>query len=174
MPAIGPHNVQLLTSLLDQVALALERARLESEAREFAATRERDRLRAALLSSIGHDLRPRLTAIGTAVRELRRSGASDRQLVSLIGNEASLLDRYIANLLELGEDRDDQPIEAGGVTIDVFHRRVCKDGEDVHLTPTEYHLLKFMAGSAGRVITHGHLHRAVFGGGRRVLVDCTE
>ena len=163
VPAIGPHNVQLLTSLLDQVALALERARLESEAREFAATRERDRLRAALLSSIGHDLRPRLTAIGTAVRELRRSGASDRQLVSLIGNEASLLDRYIANLLELGEDRDDQPIEAGGVTIDVFHRRVRKDGKDVHLTPKEYAVLAELAKHRGRVLSHPHLLRTVWG-----------
>src|SRR5205814_2482543 len=162
-PAVSADNVDLLTSLLDQVALALERARLESEAREFAATRERDRLRAALLSSIGHDLRPRLTAIGTAVRELRRSGASDRQLVSLIGNEASLLDRYIANLLELGEDRDDQPIEAGGVTIDVFHRRGRKDGNDGHLTPKEYAVLAELAKHRGRVLSHPHLLRTAWG-----------
>src|SRR5260221_7843146 len=32
--AVGPDNVELLTSLLDQVALALERARLECDARE--------------------------------------------------------------------------------------------------------------------------------------------
>src|SRR4029079_2600250 len=83
--ALAPDRAELLTSLLDQVALALERARLEAEARNFAATRERDRLRASLLSSIGQDLRPRLTAIATAVRELRRSGAGDRQLVSSIG-----------------------------------------------------------------------------------------
>src|SRR5205807_9152063 len=118
-PAVEPHNLELLTSLLDQTALALERARLEAEARDFAATRERDKLRAALLSSIGQDLRPRLTAIGGAVRELRRSGGGDRQLVSSIGNEASQLDRYIANLLELGDERDDQPIETGAVTIDL-------------------------------------------------------
>jgi two-component system sensor histidine kinase KdpD len=163
VPAIGPHNLQLLTSLLDQVALALERALLESEAREFAATRERDRLRAALLSSIGQDLRPRLTAIGTAVRELRRGGAGDRQLVSLIGTEASQLDRYIANLVELGEDRDDQPIEAGEVTIDVFHRRVCKNGEQVHLTPKEYAVLAELAKHRGRVLSHPHLLRTVWG-----------
>ena len=97
-PAVGPDNLDLLNSLLDQAALAMERARLESEARDFAATRERDRLRAALLSSIGQDLRPRLTAIGTAVRELKRAGAGDRQLISSIGSETSQLDRYIANL----------------------------------------------------------------------------
>jgi two-component system sensor histidine kinase KdpD len=162
-PAVGPHNLELLTSLLDQVALALERARLESEARDFAATRERDRLRAALLSSIGQDLRPRLTAIGAAVRELRRGGSGDRQLISTIGNETSQLDRYIANLVELGEVPDEQPIEAGGVTIDLFHRRVSKDGEPVRLTPKEFAVLAELAKHRGRVLSHPHLLRTVWG-----------
>ena len=162
-PAVTTNNIELLNSLLDQVALALERARLETQAREFAATRERDRLRAALLSSIGQDLRPRLTAIGTAVRELRRTGAGDRQLVSSIGNEASQLDRYIANLLELGDERDEEPIEAGGVTIDLFHRRVEKDGEPVKLTPKEFAVLAELARHRGRVLSHPHLLRTVWG-----------
>ena len=163
VPAVAPDSAELLTSLLDQVALALERARLEAEARNFAATRERDRLRASLLSSIGQDLRPRLTAIGTAVRELRRSGAGDRQLVSSIGNETSQLDRYLANLVELDEGPDEQPIEAGGVTIDLFNRRVAKDGEQVRLTPKEYAVLAEMAKHRGRVLSHPHLLRTVWG-----------
>jgi two-component system KDP operon response regulator KdpE len=52
----------------------------------------------------------------------------------------------------------------GEVEIDLNRRVVTRAGEDVHLTPTEYHLLKFMAVWAGRVITHGHLLRAVYGG----------
>ena len=162
-PAVSPDNVELLNSLLDQVALAVERARLESDARDFATTRERDRLRAALLASIGQDLRPRLTAIGTAVRELRRNGTGDRQLVSSIGNEASQLDRYIANLLELGEDPDDQPIEVGEVKIDLFNRRVEKDGKPVHLTPKEFAVLTELAKHRGRVLSHPHLLRTVWG-----------
>ena len=162
-PAVGPGNIDLLNSLLDQSALALERARLEAEAREFAATRERDRLRAALLSSIGQDLRPRLTAIGSAVRELKRSATADRQLVSSIGNEASQLDRYIANLTDLGEDTDDQPIEAGNVTIDLFHRRVLKNAEQVRLTPKEFAVLAELAKHRGRVLSHPHLLRTVWG-----------
>ena len=35
----------------------------------------------------------------------------------------------------------------------------------VHLTPTEYGLLRYLAQHAGRVITHGQLLRAVFGPG---------
>jgi two-component system sensor histidine kinase KdpD len=162
-PAVGPDNLDLKNSLLDQVALAIERARLECEARDFAATRERDRLRAALLSSIGQDLRPRLTAIGTAVRELKRGGVGDRQLISSIGNETSQLDRYIANLLELGEDTDQQPIEAGALTIDLYHRKVLRDGEYVHLTPKEFAVLGELAKHRGRVLSHPHLLRTVWG-----------
>ena len=161
--AVGPENLELLTSLLDQVALALERARLEEQARDFAATRERDRLRATLLSSIGQDLRPRLTAIGSAVRELRRSGLGDRQLVTSIGNETSQLDRYLANLVELDEGPNDQPIESRGVTIDIFHRRVEKEGQPVRLTPKEYAVLAELAKHRGRVLSHPHLLRTVWG-----------
>ena len=99
-------QLPLLDNLLDQVALALERGRLEGEAREFARVRERDQVRSVLLSSIGQDLEPPLKAITDAVRELRRSGAGDKALVSLIGSEAAKLERYLANLLELGPESD--------------------------------------------------------------------
>ena len=162
-PPVEEARLPLLINLLDQVALALERARLEDEARAFATVRERDRLRAALLSSIGQDLRPRLTAIGGAVRELRRSGTSDKQLVSTIGSEAAKLDRYIANLLDLGPEGDQRPIEAGGVTIDLFHRTISKNGEEIHLTPKEYAVLAELAKHHGRVLAHAHLLRTVWG-----------
>ncbi|WP_159710467.1 sensor histidine kinase [Sphingomonas sp. AX6] len=64
---IGPDRATLLSTLLGQAALAHERLRLEDELREIATLRERDRLRAALLSSIGHDLRTPLTAAAAAV-----------------------------------------------------------------------------------------------------------
>lgn len=162
LPVPQDHE-SLLTSLLDQVALAMERARLEREAREFNAVRERDRLRAALLSSIGQDLTPRLTAIGSAVRELKRSGSGDRQLVSAIGSEASKLDRYIANLLDLAPETNEQPIASGKVTIDLFNRVVMRDGEPVHLTPKEFAVFSELARHRGRVLTHGYLLRAVWG-----------
>jgi two-component system sensor histidine kinase KdpD len=163
VPPVDEDQLPLLANLLDQVALALERARLEREAREFTATRERDRLRASLISSIGQDVRPRLTAIGAAVRELRRSGSGDKQLVSAIGSETAQLDRYIANLLDLDPESDQQPIEAGGVRIDLFHRTVSKDGDEVHLTPKEYSVLAELAKHRGRVLTHSHLLRTVWG-----------
>ena len=37
------------------------------------------------------------------------------------------------------------------------------DGKEVHLTPTEYEVLKYLALNVGRVITHRTLLRAVWG-----------
>jgi two-component system sensor histidine kinase KdpD len=153
----------LLANLLDQLALGLERARLDKQAREFATLRERDRVRSALLSSIGEDLRTPIESIAGAVRELRRSGSSDKELVSAMGSEVGRLDRYLSNLLELEPAADQQPINAGHVTIDLFQRSVLKDGKEVHLTPKEFTVLAELAKHAGRVLTHEHLLRTAWG-----------
>ncbi len=163
LPPVDADQLPLLGSLLDQVALALERARLEAEAREFAAVRVRDRERSALLSSIGRDLRPRLKAIEEAVGELRRAGSADKEMVSAIGSEAVKLDRYIADLVELGPVSDQQPLETGNLKIDLFHRSVTRSGEEIHLTPKEYAVLAELAKHPGRVLSHAHLLRAVWG-----------
>jgi len=163
MPAVAEDRLLLLTSLLDQISLALERERLERDAREFAATRDRDRLRAALLSSIAADVRPRLIAIGAAVRELRRSGSGDKEIVSNVASEVSKLDRYVENLADLAPEGDQQPIDAGAVRIDLFHRAVTRNGAEVHLTPKEYAVLAELAKQRGRVLTHSQLLRTIWG-----------
>lgn len=162
-PPVEPHQLPLLASLLDQLALALERARLERQSRDFATLRERDRVRAALLSSIGDDLEPPLAAISDAVRQLRRSGTADKLLVSAIGSEAMKLERYVSNLLELEPATEQRPIEAGRAVIDLFQRAVSKDGKEVHLTPKEYAVLAELAKHPGRVLTHEHLLRSAWG-----------
>ncbi len=163
MPPITAAQEPLLQNLIDQVALALERARLEGEARNFAAVRERDRLRSGLLSTIGRDVRPSLAAITGAVAQLRREGRADKATVSNIGTEALRLDRYVSNLLDLGSEADDRPIRVGNVTIDLSRRSVLKGDEEVHLTPREFALLAEFAKYPGRVLTHAHLLRTVWG-----------
>lgn len=160
---VGPEQLSLLQSLLDQMALALERARLEGEAREFATLRERDRTRSTLLSTIGEDLKPRLSAIATAAGELRRGGAADKSIVATIMSEAGKLQRYLSNLTELGPASDEKPVEVAGVKIDLFNRVVSKDGEEIHLTPKEYAVLAELAKYPGRVLSHSHLLRTVWG-----------
>ena len=53
----------------------------------------------------------------------------------------------------------------GDVEIDLTRRVVRRGGTEVHLTPTEYGLLRFLAQNAERVVTHGQLLRAVLGSG---------
>jgi two-component system KDP operon response regulator KdpE len=59
---------------------------------------------------------------------------------------------------------DGEPVlHAGDVDIDLARRLVLKAEQEVHLTPTEYALLRALAQHAGRVMTHGQLMRAAFG-----------
>jgi len=51
----------------------------------------------------------------------------------------------------------------GDVEVDLTARTVRKRGEAVHLTPIEYRLLTLLIASAGRVLTHRHICREVWG-----------
>ncbi|MCP1469686.1 two-component system KDP operon response regulator KdpE [Sphingobium sp. OAS761] len=66
---------------------------------------------------------------------------------------------------------EDHPIETGGVCIDLAHRRVTRDGEEVHLTPKEYGILAELARRPDRVIGHTQLLRAVWGPAHEDRVD---
>lgn len=54
------------------------------------------------------------------------------------------------------------PIDVGGVRIDLARRSVHRDGVAVHLTPTEWALLRTLVRDAGKVLTHPQLFRAVW------------
>jgi two-component system KDP operon response regulator KdpE len=56
-------------------------------------------------------------------------------------------------------------VDIGEVQIDFSRRRVLRCGQEVHLTPTEYDLLRVLVQDSGRVITHGHILRQVMGRG---------
>jgi DNA-binding response OmpR family regulator len=65
------------------------------------------------------------------------------------------------------------PIELGDVTLDPARRRVTRQGEIVHLTPTEFDLVAFLAASPDTVFTREELLAEVWGyevasGGRAV------
>ena len=167
---VPSDQVPLLDNLLDQVALALERGRLEGEAREFTRIRERAQVRSVLLATIGQDLKPRLKAINRIVGGLRRGG-SDKELVSGLASETSNLDRYLDNLLELSPESDQQPVQANGVSIDLARRIILRDGDEVHLTPKEFAVLSELAKHPGRVLGHQHLLRTAWGPAHEKQID---
>lgn len=53
--------------------------------------------------------------------------------------------------------------QTGGLVMDFARRRVTVDDVEVHLTPTEYDVLKYLAMNVGKVITHRTLLQAVWG-----------
>ncbi len=102
--ALGEER--LVAAMLDQGAVALERAQLATVTVENEALRRSDKLRAALLNSISHDLRtPLSTVMGSATTlidygpTLKPEVASD--LLISIREEAERLNRYVGDLLDM-------------------------------------------------------------------------
>jgi two-component system KDP operon response regulator KdpE len=57
-----------------------------------------------------------------------------------------------------------EPVFAtGSLKIDFSKRRVLVENEEISLTPTEYDLLRILAQDAGKVLTHRHIARALWG-----------
>ncbi|ATQ74909.1 two-component system response regulator KdpE [Massilia violaceinigra] len=54
-------------------------------------------------------------------------------------------------------------VRFGTVSVDLQARRITKDGQHVHLTPTEFRLLSVIVANAGRVVTNPQLLREVWG-----------
>ncbi|WP_369226930.1 response regulator [Streptomyces sp. R39] len=54
-------------------------------------------------------------------------------------------------------------VETGDFSIDLFAKKVVRGGQDVRLTPTEWHLLEILVTNPGRLITQKHLLQEVWG-----------
>lgn len=60
-------------------------------------------------------------------------------------------------------DASEPVFTVGGLRVDFEHRRVFLDDHEVHLAPTEYKLLAVLVRHAGKVLTHRHLLKEVWG-----------
>ena len=105
-PLLTPDERRLLDALADQAAVAIERISLVRGLAEARVQAESDRLRAALLTSISHDLRTPLASIIGTVSSLRRYAdkydAADRdELLATLESEAERLNRFVGNLLDM-------------------------------------------------------------------------
>ena len=114
--APGSDEERLALALLDQGAVALERARLAGEAVETESLRRADRFRGALMNSVSHDLRtPLSTVLGASTtlidygETLKPSVRAD--LLLSIREEAERLNRYVGDLLDMTR------LEGGGLSV---------------------------------------------------------
>ncbi|MDB5441134.1 MAG: osmosensitive channel signal transduction histidine kinase [Caulobacteraceae bacterium] len=112
----GSDEEKLVLALLDQGAVALERADLALAAVETETLRRSDRFRTALLNSISHDLRtPLATVLGSTTTMIEygkgMSAATRADLLESVREEAERLNRYVGNLLDMTR------LEGGGLNL---------------------------------------------------------
>jgi two-component system sensor histidine kinase KdpD len=105
-PLLTPDERRLLDALVDQAAIAIERVSLARGLAEARVQAETERLRAALLTSISHDLRTPLASIIGTVSSLRsyadKYEARERdELLATLQDEAERLNRFVGNLLDM-------------------------------------------------------------------------
>ena len=111
---ISPTLEHALNLILEQAAIAIDRALLVKDSVRTAALEENEKLRGTLLASLSHDLRTPLATITGAVTTLRKFGdgmAPEQRadLLASIEEESARLTRFIANLLDMSR------IEAGAL-----------------------------------------------------------
>jgi two-component system sensor histidine kinase KdpD len=112
----GSDEEKLVMALLDQGAVALERADLALAAVETETLRRSDRFRSALLNSISHDLRtPLATVLGSTTTMIEYGKnmpeATRADLLESVREEAERLNRYVGNLLDMTR------LEGGGLNL---------------------------------------------------------
>ncbi len=119
-------QLRTLDAFANQIALAIERARLDEQARQAQVLEITDKLQNALLNSISHDLRTPLVSITGALSSLADEHvaldeSARRSLIETAGEEADRLNRLVGNLLDMTR------LESGSMRI----KRTDADVQDV-------------------------------------------
>jgi two-component system sensor histidine kinase KdpD len=104
--SLTPPEQERLQTIAAQLVLVIERARLVEEAGQARAQAEAERIKAALLSSVSHDLRTPLAVIKGAVTNLLDDtvvweAAAQRELLCAVNDETDRLNRLVGNLLDM-------------------------------------------------------------------------
>jgi two-component system, OmpR family, KDP operon response regulator KdpE len=74
-----------------------------------------------------------------------------------------LMARVRVAFRKLGKTPDDPILQVGALRMDLSHRIVTVEDREISLTPTEYDLLRILLQNAGKVLTHQHLLRQIWG-----------
>jgi two-component system KDP operon response regulator KdpE len=107
-----------------------------------------------------------LSAVGDEREKVRALDAGADDYVTKPFGPDELVARLRAALRRVSPNEDDEPVlEVGEVEIDLPRRRVTRAGEEVHLTPTEFDLLRLLVRNRGRLLTHRAILKEVWGPG---------
>ena len=104
-----PANLtrEVATAVAAQIGIALSRAMAIEASARLEASRESERLRAALIDSLTHELRTPLTAIRAAATTLTQDQGLDdplrKELATVVDEESARLDALIGEAVEMAE-----------------------------------------------------------------------
>jgi K+-sensing histidine kinase KdpD len=144
------HDVPFIQILADLIALAIERARLETEARAMREAKQADWQRAEAVAALSHELRTALGAIkGYCTALLMEEAAwpqeKQHEFLLRIDEECENLETMVGDLL------DSSLIDVGQLTLEYQPVRLERLAQEVaeetqHLTSTHAIVLDFPVG----------------------------
>jgi len=165
--SLNRDQYRTLDTFANQIALAIERARLDEQARQAELLEITDKLQNALLNSISHDLRTPLASITGALSSLMEDQVTldekaRRSLIETASEEADRLNRLVGNLLDMTrlesgamrvkrEDCDIQDVI--GVTLEELGSRLAERSLQVNI-PDNLPLIPMDFVLMGRVLTN--------------------
>jgi len=76
---------------------------------------------------------------------------------------SELMARIRVAMRHQGNLKDEPVIQIADLWIDLSRRQVKVAGNEIHLTPTEYDLLKILVSNAGKVVTHRYILTSIWG-----------
>jgi two-component system KDP operon response regulator KdpE len=104
-----------------------------------------------------------LSAIGEEEEKVRALEAGADDYVTKPFGPRELVARLEAALRRSGAGPEQPLLRADGLELDLTAHSVRLDGDDVHLTPIEFDLLRTLMANRGRLLTHSALLTDVWG-----------
>jgi two-component system, OmpR family, KDP operon response regulator KdpE len=106
-----------------------------------------------------------LSAVDEEDAKVRALAAGADDYVTKPFGPRELVARLEANLRRIAPGPEEAVVRSDGLEVDLARRTVYVDGEEVHLTPTEFDLLRLLVRNRGRLMTHRDLLVSVWGPG---------
>jgi two-component system, OmpR family, KDP operon response regulator KdpE len=104
-----------------------------------------------------------LSAVGDEDHKVQALEAGADDYVTKPFSPRELVARLHAALRRAAPAPGEPVVHADGLEVDLAGRIVRRDGEEVHLTPTEFELLRTLVRNRGRLLTHRALLQEVWG-----------